>query len=51
MGCYIEGFVVERTYEAVDDPSHVTKDENGVWRFKAGERVRVRLSMVNSQRR
>ncbi|MFZ4657230.1 MAG: alpha-2-macroglobulin family protein [Caldilineaceae bacterium] len=45
------GFVVERTYEAVDDADDVQRDENGVWRIKAGARVRVRLSMVADNRR
>ena len=45
------GFVVERTYEAVDDPQDVTRDASGVWRVKAGARVRVKLSMVNEHRR
>jgi len=45
------GFVVQRTYEAVDDPADVRRDEAGVWRIKAGARVRVRLTMVAVNRR
>jgi len=45
------GFVVERSYEAVDDEADVTRDEDGTWRIKAGARVRVRLNMVNTNRR
>ena len=45
------GFVVERTYEAIDNADDVRRDENGVWRIKAGARVRVRLSMVADNRR
>jgi len=45
------GFVVQRTYEAVDDPADVRQDENGVWHIKAGARVRVRLTMVAVSRR
>jgi alpha-2-macroglobulin len=45
------GFVVQRTYEAVDNPSDVSKDENGVWHVKAGAQVRVRLNMVADNRR
>jgi uncharacterized protein YfaS (alpha-2-macroglobulin family) len=45
------GFVVARTYEAVDDPADVSQDENGVWHIRAGARVRVRLTMVASNRR
>jgi len=45
------GFIVQRVYEAVDDPDDVQLDENGVWHIKAGARVRVRLSMVADNRR
>lgn len=45
------GFVVQRTYEAVDDADDVQRDENGVWHIKAGARVRIRLSMVADNRR
>ncbi len=45
------GFVVQRRYEAVDDPGDVTQDKDGVWHIKAGARVRVRLSMVSDNRR
>ncbi|MCB0120679.1 MAG: hypothetical protein KDE58_00470, partial [Caldilineaceae bacterium] len=45
------GFVVERTYEAVDDAADVQRDDDGVWHIKAGARVRVRLSMVADNRR
>jgi uncharacterized protein YfaS (alpha-2-macroglobulin family) len=45
------GFVVERTYEGVDKPSDVTQDKQGIWHIKAGTRVRVKLSMVNENRR
>jgi alpha-2-macroglobulin len=40
------GFAVGRTYEAVDDPADVRRDEDGTWRIRAGARVRVRLNMV-----
>ncbi|UCG25819.1 MAG: hypothetical protein JSW55_07475, partial [Chloroflexota bacterium] len=45
------GFVVQRTYEGVDDPADVYQDDDGVWHVKAGARVRVRLSMVADNRR
>lgn len=45
------GFAVERRYEGVDDPKDVTRDSNGVWHIKAGARVRVKLNMVNENRR
>jgi uncharacterized protein YfaS (alpha-2-macroglobulin family) len=45
------GFVVERRYEALDNPDDVTKDSAGVWHIKAGARVRVHLTMVADNRR
>ncbi len=45
------GFIVQRIYEAVDDPADVTLDEEGVWHIKAGARVRVKLTMVANNRR
>ncbi len=45
------GFVVQRVYEAVDDPEDVWRDADGVWHIKAGARVRVRLTMVADNRR
>ncbi|MCJ7717810.1 MAG: hypothetical protein MUO54_14995, partial [Anaerolineales bacterium] len=45
------GFVVQRVYEAVDDPEDVTRQDDGTWIIKAGARVRVRLTMVADNRR
>ena len=45
------GFVVERKYEGVDDPKDVTHAPDGTWHVKAGARVRVKLTMVNENRR
>ena len=45
------GFIIQRSYEAVDDPADVVQDEDGVWHIKAGARVRVRLTMVADNRR
>jgi hypothetical protein len=45
------GFVVERRYEAVDDPKDVAHAADGVWHIKAGARVRVRVTVVNESRR
>lgn len=48
---YDAGFTVARTYEAVDDPNDVRRQEDGTWRIKAGARVRVRLTMFAQSRR
>jgi alpha-2-macroglobulin len=45
------GFVVQRSYEAIDNPEDVRKDENGVWHIKAGAKVKVRISLVADNRR
>ncbi|MFL6283941.1 MAG: alpha-2-macroglobulin family protein [Pyrinomonadaceae bacterium] len=45
------GFTVERAYEAVDNPSDVRRDADGIWHIKAGAKVRVRLTMVAPTRR
>ena len=45
------GFVVERKYEAVDDPKEVRRDPDGTWRITAGARVKVSLTMVAQDRR
>jgi uncharacterized protein YfaS (alpha-2-macroglobulin family) len=45
------GFAVERAYEAVDDAADVRKDADGVWRLRAGARVRVKLTMAAPGRR
>ena len=41
------GFVVSRSYQAVDDPHDVTLDAAGNWHVKAGARVRVQLELVS----
>ena len=45
------GFYVERTYEALDDPDDVTRDQQGRWVVKAGAQVKVTLTMVAPSRR
>jgi len=45
------GFVVQRSYEAVNDDGDVWQTEDGVWHVKAGAEVRVNLTMVNDSRR
>ncbi len=45
------GFVVTRLYEGVDDPKDVVKQADGTWKIKAGARVRIRLTVVNENRR
>jgi alpha-2-macroglobulin len=39
------GFIVHRTYEGVDNKSDVTHSADGVWHFKAGASVRVKLTL------
>lgn len=46
-----EGFVVERVYEAIDDPADVVREADGSWTVQAGASVRVRLTMVADARR
>jgi hypothetical protein len=45
------GFVVGRSYEAVDDPRDVVLGPDGQWRVKAGARVRVTVTMTAPSRR
>ena len=45
------GFVVERTYEGVDNPADVTQDADGTWHIKSGAKVRVRLTMIAESQR
>ncbi|MBK5222195.1 MAG: hypothetical protein JJE52_04835 [Acidimicrobiia bacterium] len=45
------GFVVDRTYEAVDDPDDVQQRDDGTWVVRAGANVRVNLTMVADSRR
>ncbi|HPH65784.1 MAG TPA: hypothetical protein PLF40_08575, partial [Kofleriaceae bacterium] len=45
------GFVIERKYEGVDNAADVTRAADGTWKIKAGTRVRVKLTMVNENRR
>ncbi len=45
------GFVVDRVYEAIDDPTDVSRDADGTWHVKAGARVRIRLTMVAESQR
>jgi hypothetical protein len=46
-----QGFTVNRTYEWVEDDGDVKKDADGVWHFKAGKKVRARVTMVAPARR
>ncbi len=45
------GFVVQRSYEGVDNPEDVSQDSDGVWHIKAGTRVKVKIKMVADNRR
>jgi len=46
-----QGFVVQRSYEAVDDDGDVVRNDDGSWTIAAGARVRVRVTMVADSRR
>ena len=46
-----EGFVVEREYQAIDDPDDVRRNADGSWTIRAGAKVRVQLTMVADARR
>ena len=45
------GFEVSRTYEAVDNPADVRRDDDGTWHIRAGTRVRINLVMTARARR
>ena len=45
------GFEVSRSYEAVDDPADVRRDDDGTWHIRAGARVRISLAMTARARR
>ena len=45
LGALDEGFVVDRRYQAVNDPGDVRQDKDGVWHIKPGAMVRVKLTM------
>jgi len=45
------GFVIQRRYEAMDDPEDVYQDRDGVWHIKAGALVLVKITMVADNRR
>ena len=45
------GFVVERSYEPVDNDTDVKRRNDGTWEIKAGAKVRVKLTMVAPTRR
>jgi uncharacterized protein YfaS (alpha-2-macroglobulin family) len=45
------GFVVQRRYEALDDPEDVSRSSDGTWHIKAGARVRVHITLVADNRR
>jgi len=45
------GFFVKRTYMASDDPKHLKKDNDGVWRMKVGEKFQVKVEITTKSRR
>ena len=51
LEAFDRGFVVDRVYEAADDPDDVSLDAEGNWHVKLGSRVRVKLTMTARNRR
>lgn len=47
LGPLYRGFVVSRSYQAVDHPGDVSQSADGTWHIKAGATVRVRVEMVS----
>jgi uncharacterized protein YfaS (alpha-2-macroglobulin family) len=45
------GFKVMRTYESVTNKDDVKKDTNGVWQFKSGSLVKVKLNITAASER
>ena len=45
------GFEVSRTYEVLDDPADVRRNDDGTWHIRAGARVRISLAMTARARR
>lgn len=45
------GFYVTRSYEGVDDPADVKRNDDGSWLIRRGAKVRVTLQMVAPSRR
>ncbi len=45
------GFVVRRSYTAVDDPGDVIRGKDGVWHVKLGARVLVTIEALNTTSR
>ncbi len=42
------GFVVERTYEGVQNKDDAKKDQSGIWHFKAGALIRSKIKFTAS---
>lgn len=51
IGLLDRGFEVSRTYEALDDPADLRRDDDGTWHIRGGARVRVSLVMTARARR
>lgn len=41
-----QGFVISRTYSAIDNEDDVTRNEDGTWTIRQGAKVRVNVTMV-----
>lgn len=51
IGAADYGFIVSRSYEAVDNADDVKQNADGSWTIKSGARVRVQLEMIAPTRR
>jgi len=51
LEAFERGFTVSRTYEGADDLKDVSQDADGLWHVKLGASVKVKLTMVTTNRR
>jgi len=45
------GFKVERVYAGAENAAHAIKLDDGTWKFKLGQKIKVTLTMTTSSRR
>lgn len=51
LDAYDNGFSVTRSYEAVENPSDVKKDNEGIWHIKSGATVKVKIEITVPEQR